>query len=358
VEGFSEDNFDSFNIFKKGKIFFNCIYSFEARKKLSKLIKKEKPDLAHIHGIFYQLSLSVIDVLKENKIPMVMNLNDYFTLCANGYLFRNGKVCELCKSGKHRSILFNNCYRESFMPSLMAYFVKKLQHYRKIFDSVDMFIVPTEDMKKLMMEWGIKEEKLRIIHNPLDAAQYKPSYEFADYIVFYGRFVRLKGIFTILKAMGIAKEIKLKMFGCGPDQKEMVEYISANKLDNIEIDSHLRWGEELIKIISKARFVITASEWFCPSDYVVYEAFSLGKPVVASEIGGNRYLVKDGFNGLLFTTGDADCLAQKIRKLYSQESLIAEMGKNARNFVESELNYDKFYEKIESLYREVIIKNK
>jgi len=357
VEGFSEDTFPSLNMGKKVNFFFGSIYSSEVKKKIRRLIREEKPDIAHLHGIFYQLSLSVIDALKEQGIPSVMSLNDYFVLCANGYLFRNGRVCELCRDRRHSRIIFHKCYRGSFPPSLMAYFVKKLQTHRRILDSVDKFIVPTEEVKTIMADWGINKDKIGVVHNPFDAERYEPNFTFGDYIVFYGRLVRLKGIFTILEALNKTKNIKLKIFGSGPEQKEIEAYIAKNNMKNVEIDTNLRWGSELIKLISKARFVISAPEWFAPSDYVVYESFSLGKPVIASAIGGNLSLIKDGYNGLLFTPGDADALSEKIKWLYNNEASIVEMGKNARDFAVKNLNYVNFYDSLMEIYKSVLEKS-
>jgi len=354
VEGYSEDTFPSLNMAKKAKLFFNSIYSSEVKRKLTHLINEEKPEIAHVHSIFYQLSLSVIYTLKEQGIPIVMSLNDYFILCANGYLFRNGDICELCRDRRYSRIIFHKCYRESFSPSLMAYFVKKLQIYHRVLASVDKFIVPTEEIRTIMVDWGMDKDKIGVVHNPFDVERYEPNFTFGDYIVFYGRLVRLKGIFTILRALNKTKNIKLKIFGSGPDQKEIEAYIAKNNMKNVEINTNLRWGSELIKLISNARFVISAPEWFAPSDYVVYESFSLGKPVIASAIGGNLSLIKDGYNGLLFTPGDADALSEKIKWLYNNEASIVEMGKNARDFAVKNFNYVNFYNSLMKIYKSAL----
>jgi len=356
VDGYSEETFGSLGIIKKAKIFLNGIYSLEAKRKLKQLIRKEKPDIAHIHGIFYQLSLSVLDALKEEGVPVIMTVHDYFLFCANGYLYRDGHICELCKSGRPAAILLHKCYQGSLPASLMAYLVKKIQHGRKSLDLVDRFLVHTEGLKKIMVDWGIGKDKIGLIHNPFDANQYEPSYVFDDYIVFYGRMARQKGIFTLLKAMGLLKDIKLKMFGSGPDLQEARRYIEENSLKNVEIYPHMPWGEKLIKIISKARFIVSCAEWFEPSGYVNYEAFALGKPVVASFIGGYNYLIRDGYNGLFFKPGDAGSLADKIKSLYADKNLILEMGRNARDFVQNDLSYDNFYNSLMNIYRDVLQK--
>jgi glycosyltransferase involved in cell wall biosynthesis len=356
VDGYTEDSFGSLSAYKKIRIFFNDIYSLEAKRKLRQIISDEKPDLAHLHGVFYQLSLSVFDVLKEQGIPTVMSLNDYLMLCADGYLYRDGHICELCKNRQHRNIILHKCYKDSFCASLMAYLVKKSQYRKNISDVVNRFIVPQEDMKNIFAEWGFDRDKLSVLHNPFDASIYTPNYTHKDYIVLYCRLARLKGVFTVLKAMTKLRNIKLKIFGGGPDQHLVERFIRDNKLDNVEANYILRWGNDLIDEVSNAKFVIAAPEWYTPNDYITYESFALGKPVIASKIGGNNFLIKDRFNGLFFTPQDPDSLAEKIRYLFNKDDLIAQMGKNARHFVEAELNYGRFYKGLLEIYNSVLKK--
>ena len=62
---------------------FRVLYSFEAKRKFSKLIKKFKPDIIHIHNIYHQISPSILPVAKKYNIPVVMHLHDYKLICPN-----------------------------------------------------------------------------------------------------------------------------------------------------------------------------------------------------------------------------------------------------------------------------------
>src|SRR3972149_1050840 len=53
------------------------LYSFDARKRLSKLLDNYPVDAAHIHNIYHQISPSILHELKKRKIPAVMTLHDY-----------------------------------------------------------------------------------------------------------------------------------------------------------------------------------------------------------------------------------------------------------------------------------------
>jgi glycosyltransferase involved in cell wall biosynthesis len=82
----------------------------------------------------------------------------------------------------------------------------------------------------------------------------------------------------------------------------------------------------------------------------VFEAFAQGKPVVGSNIGGIPELVSDGESGLIFEPGDADGFAERILTLWNDRGLAMEMGKAARNRVETRFGPAVHYEKMMEIY--------
>ena len=57
------------------------IYSFESKHNIEKLIRDEKPDIAHIGLLHRQITFSVVDVLKKYNIPVVMHLHELTAVC-------------------------------------------------------------------------------------------------------------------------------------------------------------------------------------------------------------------------------------------------------------------------------------
>ena len=81
------------------------------------------------------------------------------------------------------------------------------------------------------------------------------------------------------------------------------------------------------------------------------EFMQLGKPVVASDNGGQTEYIVDNITGLLVSPDNADALAQAMLKLITDPGLTAQMGKaGAEEFVNS-LTYNKFLEKVLKVYR-------
>jgi glycosyltransferase involved in cell wall biosynthesis len=87
--------------------------------------------------------------------------------------------------------------------------------------------------------------------------------------------------------------------------------------------------------------------------YSVLEAFALGKPVIASRIGGIPEMVEDNHTGILVPPGDPAVLAEKIAYLVRNPALTLEMGRNARRRVETDFDAAGHYRKIRQVYDEI-----
>ena len=62
---------------------FRIIYSFQARKKLRKVLENFQPDIVHMNNINYQLTPSIIDEIKKHGTPIVQTVHDLQMLCPN-----------------------------------------------------------------------------------------------------------------------------------------------------------------------------------------------------------------------------------------------------------------------------------
>ena len=71
--------------------------------------------------------------------------------------------------------------------------------------------------------------------------------------------------------------------------------------------------------------LVVPSTWYENTPFVVLEAFAAGVPVLASDLGGLREVVRDGQNGLLFRAGDASALRAVIERLASEPGLYARL---------------------------------
>ena len=86
------------------------------------------------------------------------------------------------------------------------------------------------------------------------------------------------------------------------------------------------------------------------SSLAISEGMSIGLPCVASDWGGNPYMVRDGYNGFIFPTDDFLALARCIEKLRKNDELYKEMSANAMTRYSEELNANKMVKETEALY--------
>ena len=333
------------------------LYSIEAKNKVEKVIQEEKPNIVHLNNFAHQISPSIIDVFHDYEIPIVMTMRDYKLVCPSYTLLSNGRPCEKCRIGKYYWCLLKRCTKDSYAKSLLNTIEMYLHHkILHIYNKIDAFISPSKFLANKVKEMGFKEE---IFHLPnfVDTKDCEPKYDSNDKtICYFGRVSREKGLFTLIEAVKNLG-VKLRIIGEGPLEESLRFKVQSEKVDNVEFLGY-KTGEELKKKVRNSLVVISPSEWYENGPRVAMEAFALGKPVIGSRIGGIPELVRDGERGLTFEPGNVEDLRDKIKYLMSNPEKISEMGRNARKFVEKELNPEKHYKQLMKIYELAMEKHK
>jgi glycosyltransferase involved in cell wall biosynthesis len=131
--------------------------------------------------------------------------------------------------------------------------------------------------------------------------------------------------------------------------------IEQQELKNVHYAGYLS-GRDLWSFISGAKFTIVPSESYETFPYSAIEALYLGKPVIASRIGGLPEIVEDGINGLLFNPGDAIDLSQKISRLWAKPDHVKEFSLNAERKAKALYTPQRFYERLSSVFERLGVK--
>lgn len=90
---------------------------------------------------------------------------------------------------------------------------------------------------------------------------------------------------------------------------------------------------------------------------VLVEGMALGKPIVASNVGGIIDLVRNGENGILIPPGDSDALGEAILQLLKDKNLSEKLGKNGKAMVYPEFDASVMVKEIDDLYESLLISN-
>jgi len=333
------------------------LYSLHARRRIEALIRREKPDVAHINNIYHQISPSIIHSLKKFRIPMVMTLRDYKPVCASYSMFAGNGVCEACRGRNYYHCALKKCVKgsrlKSILNSLEMYFHHGLLH---IYDKVDLFISPSRFLKEKTKEMGFRG-RIEYLSNFVQVDEYQPRFDWQERsIVYFGRLSREKGLVTLLKAMQKLPDITLKMIGEGPLRGLLEQEVANRKLRNVRFLGYKN-QDELNEEVKRSMFVVLPSEWYENNPRTIIEGFALGKPAVGARIGGIPELIRDNETGLTFEPGNVEDLAEKIEMLAADLDRIKALGKHARQSVEKEFNPEKHYKKLIKIYNDVIDKN-
>ncbi len=339
------------------KVVLKMFYSFEARRKLSKLLDEFKPDIVHLHSIYHHLSPSIIFELKNRNIPIVQTVHDYHLISPNHTLFHDGKICEVTKPNHYYKAIFHKCVKKSYIASLAEALEQYTYYFLNINKYVDTFIAPSRFLANKLIEYGIDKNKIQILHSFCDIQNFKPNFNEGIYILYFGRLSPEKGLNYLFKAMKFLPNVPIKIVGIGSMEEELKRMVIDLRLKNVEFLGFQN-GEKLKQLISKSKFTILPSVCYEIFPLSVLEAFTSGKPVIGSEIGGIPESVKNGYDGFLFEPGNAEDLAEKISYLWSHPALCREMGRNAREYVEKNFGPEEHYEKLMDIYKMAIAKHK
>jgi D-inositol-3-phosphate glycosyltransferase len=162
-------------------------------------------------------------------------------------------------------------------------------------------------------------------------------------ILFAGRIEPLKGIDTLLRAIALIQErqpqaiagVSVSIVGGDPWSDDIDEEMARLQALRRELAIH-----DLVTFLgSKDQEILpyyyaSAEMVVVPSHYesfglVALEAMATGTPVIASEVGGLAFLVRDGETGFHVPSRDPEALAEKIFTLLTERGCRQEMGLNA-----------------------------
>ncbi len=179
-------------------------------------------------------------------------------------------------------------------------------------------IVPSEYLKRIVHGWGVKQNKIYRIYNSVHFKAVDPIVKKNNemWIVSVGRLVPWKGFPMLMDAVWeLQKEfasLRLKIIGSGPEQKNLKLRINDKKLESfVELVGEVSHEKTLAYIQGADIFVLNSG--YEGLSHVMLEALSLGRPVMASRVGGNPELLEPFNMGKLFGYNNKDEIKNIIR---------------------------------------------
>jgi len=329
----------------------NAVWSLNAFNRVSELISRKHPDIAHIHNTWMMFSPSIYYALQKHSIPVVQTLHNYRLLCPGATFYRDGKVCNDCmKLPLPLYGVVHKCYRNSLAQSAI---VATMLSYHRLkgtwHDQVDFYITLSEYAKQKFIQGGLPANKIITKPNFIDYRDMHAKNN-RRYALFVGRLSPEKGIHILVKAFQ-SSDIPLYIVGDGPDRKLALELASQN--NNVRYLGHVDRAS-LEKVYSQAKCLVVPSVTYENFPMNILEAFRSGIPVVASKIGSIKEIINEGETGLLFHPGDPDDLITKIQPLWQNQAELERMGSNARREYEEKYAPERNYQLLMDIYHRAI----
>lgn len=335
------------------KSFTRMFYSFEAKKKIKRLLQDTRPDVVYVIQYHNKISPSILDAAKEMGVPVVHRISDFQYICPNA-LFYNGQkgICEDCMKGGSWHCIKYKCVLNSYVYSAIKLAAKIFHDTMHVTNKVNAFVVPSSFTLGKLGEYGIPSSKLHHIPTFFNLKEDNPDVEYQPFILFMGRIEQAKGLMTLVKAF-VNTDYHLKIIGFSNDgyEDELKKYLLGKQ-------HHIEWlgrmsFEDIIPYLKICLCTIVPSEWYDNFPNVILESFAYKKAVIATQIGSLPELVRNGETGLTFRYADVMDLRDKIDYLFHHVDEARKMGGNAFHELISKYSPEVHYQHLMDLFNKV-----
>lgn len=363
IDPVGNDDAVYFSEYKKTNIrtvirsFSRMFYSFEAKKKLSALIRDVKPDLVYVLHYQNKVSASIFDAAAKNKVPVIHRISDFGQICANALFYRPTQkdICERCLTGSKFNAVKNKCVYDSYVYSAIKAGSLKFQEIIGLTKKVQAFVVPSKFTLGKLQQHGFPQNKL--VHIPsffnFEFITNKQEITYEPFALYIGRIESEKGLLSLVKAFENTNfNLKIIGFSSTGFEDELKDYLKDKK-HHIEFLGK-KGFDEIQYYLSKCSFTLVPSEWYDNFPNTLLESFAFKKCAVATNTGSLKELVIDNETGLLFKLKDIDDMRSKVSYLFSNNDICKKLGENAFDMLNKEYSSSEHYKKLDTLFETVV----
>jgi len=295
---------------------------YRAVQEISRIVKSENIDIIYTHGFLIPIYIASRPPIVRSKVPVVTTVNSF------------------PHNTKTETFV---CMLESKLANLCPEVVMSV----------------SEQLKQDLINFGVKPEKLRVVHWGIDLQKFEHDISNHEYlskcasmfenmrgqiVVQSAMLYHWKGTEYYLKAapavLRAFPETKFLIVGDGPVRSELEKLsYSLGITENVVFIGEVE-GDAVPMILSHADIGVVPSlrETF---SIALIELMAAGKPVIATPVGVAPEIITPGNDiGYIVPHKDPDALAEAIIKLLSDPAKAMEMGRRGRKLVEEKFTMD------------------
>ena len=312
----SSDDIEGWSPARKAALPARVLWSGQAHRELAARLRRERPDVVHVHNTFPLLSAAVLYACRGAGVPVVATVHNYKLECASGDFFRSGSVCHDCAGTLPGRAVVRGCYRESRAATIPVA-LAMTAHRRAWRSMVSAYIFISAAQRDLLAGLRLDSDRVFVRHNLIPrVAEPRPPRDAV--LVYAGRLDDAKGIPILMAgwdhylAADGERALSLVIAGAGPLDRQVASWASARP--SVRLAGQLDKAS-CARLVAGARAVVVPSAWEETFGLVVVEAMASGVPAIAAGHGSLTELITDDENGVLFPPGDAAALGRAIGNL-------------------------------------------
>jgi glycosyltransferase involved in cell wall biosynthesis len=284
-----------------------------------KLIEEDF-DIVHIHSYVFLMS---------NEAALARSLRNFSCILQ----FHGGLNTQGMQISKNRLWIKNNLFDRT----IGLFTVRRADK---------VLSIAMADMPIIKKKFGVDAEYLP---NAVDTKKFSKGETEGDCITYVGKFESWKGFESVLNIFKIVHdrrpETKFLLVGAG-SLEDMVSKVDLP----IEVIRHVPHSE-MPKIYHRTAVALLPS-YMEGSPTFCIESLACEVPIVASDVGDTKLIVKDGENGYVEKAGDEEAMAARIVGLISDPELRRKMGRAGREHIEKNFSYDTVIESLIKIYED------
>jgi glycosyltransferase involved in cell wall biosynthesis len=265
-----------------------------------------------------------------------------------------------------------------FHPEWASGKTQRRKFLRRVYDKViggstlasaDMVICVSRGEAEVLRSSGFDGRKIRIVPNGIapgllelgpDPGKFVDSFGVSSpSVLFVGRLAENKGLDVLVQAAAkVLKALPKATFvlvgedgGMKPLIEKRARELGIEK--SLLLTGHLK-DEAMFRSAFAACDIFVLPSIFEAFGIVILEAMALGRPCVATKVGGVPGLIDDGETGLLVEPNDPSGLAKALLSLLKDPDKAGAMGAKARKAVGKEFTWPRIVDRLEQVYREVL----
>lgn len=311
-----------FSKLRKLMLPFTTVFNPQTYKEIKRIIQEEKIDIVHVHNTLNLISPAVYYAARSCHVPVVQTVHNFRLLCPGATFYRDGHICEECmERGLHCAVKYG-CYRGSKIQTLACAFTTWFHRMTRIYGNINYICLTEFNREKLLMLKQIRPNRVFVKPNFVDSADTEmiPYEHRENQYIFAGRLDKLKGINILLEAwkkMG-ERAPKLLICGTGPMEGWCQEYIAQNHLKTIEMKDFVP-NHEVKKRIGQSKALILPTQLYEGFPMTIVEAYSVGTPVLCSDLGNAGSAVEEGITGYKFAPESPASIAEAVSQLENSD---------------------------------------